>query len=177
MAFPLISSASSPITQGAAPTSWRAFCATSAQRVRHRQSTTFAPGSAAGPSRSLVPPGDMAHVRRALANALYTRVLPNALTVFLNDLSARRMLSRHGECSHGTANTLTAPRKLPRTLPRMLPRTLPRGLPRVLPEHSPMLTELRHSSYPLKDRKAAPVPQKISNVGILNAAVRSVAGY
>ncbi|RPB07332.1 hypothetical protein P167DRAFT_549826, partial [Morchella conica CCBAS932] len=45
----LDTSASSPITQGAAPTSWRAFCATSAQRVRHRQSTTFAPGSAAGP--------------------------------------------------------------------------------------------------------------------------------
>ncbi|RPB07242.1 hypothetical protein P167DRAFT_579439 [Morchella conica CCBAS932] len=63
-------SASSPITQGAAPTSWRAFCATSAQRVRHRQSTTFAPGSAAGPSHSLGQPGDMAHVRRALANAL-----------------------------------------------------------------------------------------------------------
>ncbi|KAH8144499.1 uncharacterized protein LAJ45_11474 [Morchella importuna] len=63
-------SASSPITQGAAPTSWWAFCATSAQRVRHRQSTTFAPGSAAGPSNSLGPPGDMAHVRRALANAL-----------------------------------------------------------------------------------------------------------
>ncbi|KAH8144913.1 uncharacterized protein LAJ45_11034 [Morchella importuna] len=61
---------SSPITQGAAPTSWRAFCATSAQRVRHRQSTTFAPGSAVGPSHSLGPPGDMAHVRRALANAL-----------------------------------------------------------------------------------------------------------
>ncbi|RPB07061.1 hypothetical protein P167DRAFT_579715 [Morchella conica CCBAS932] len=63
-------SASSPIIQDAAPTSWRAFCATSAQRVRHRQSTTFAPGSAAGPSHSLGPPGDMAHVRRALANAL-----------------------------------------------------------------------------------------------------------
>ncbi|RPB15994.1 hypothetical protein P167DRAFT_570716 [Morchella conica CCBAS932] len=104
------------------------------------------------------------------------------------------MLSRHDECSHGTANALTAPRMLPRMLPQTLPRTLPRGLPRVLPEHSPMLTELRHSSYPLKvrqpsfgllwidtpsskDRKAAPVPQKISKVGILNAAVRSVAGY
>ncbi|KAH8144257.1 uncharacterized protein LAJ45_11770 [Morchella importuna] len=36
----------------------------------HRQTTTFAPGSAAGPSHSLGPPGDMAHVRRALANAL-----------------------------------------------------------------------------------------------------------
>ncbi|KAH8150749.1 uncharacterized protein LAJ45_05445 [Morchella importuna] len=57
-------------TSGAAPTSWRAFCATSAQRVRHRQSTTLAPGSAAGPSHSLGPPGDMAHVRRALANPL-----------------------------------------------------------------------------------------------------------
>ncbi|RPB06846.1 hypothetical protein P167DRAFT_579947 [Morchella conica CCBAS932] len=104
------------------------------------------------------------------------------------------MFSRYDECSHRTANALTAPRLFPRMLPRTLPRTLPRGLLRVLPEHSLMLTELRHSSYPLKvrqpsfgllwidtpsskDRKAAPVPQKISNVGILNAAVRSVAGY
>ncbi|RPB07350.1 hypothetical protein P167DRAFT_579372 [Morchella conica CCBAS932] len=68
--FQKLTSASSPITQGAAPTSWRAFCATSAQRVQHRQSKTLAPGSAAGPSHSLGPLGDMAHVRRALANAL-----------------------------------------------------------------------------------------------------------
>ncbi|KAH8149077.1 uncharacterized protein LAJ45_06616 [Morchella importuna] len=109
-------------------------------------------------------------------------------------LTARRMLSRHSRMLRD------APAMLPRMLPRMrmLPRTLPtnvsEGSREVLPEHSPMLTELRHSSYPLKvrqpsfgllwidtpsskDRKAAPVPQKISNVGILNAAVRSVAGY
>jgi hypothetical protein len=85
----------------------------------------------------------MAHVRRALTNALLawattrlppppemlgwshsaysnygtfdsfdyvsstTRALPNALTVFLNALTARRMLSCHGEYSHGTENAPT----------------------------------------------------------------------
>jgi hypothetical protein len=113
------------------------------------------------------------------------------------------------ECSHSTANLLTALRMPTRMLPRMLPRMLRRMLLRmlrrmptrmitqmllrVLPEHLPMPTELRHSSYPLKvrqpllcplcidtpsskDRKI-PVPQMISKVGILDAAVRSVAGY
>jgi hypothetical protein len=32
------------------------------------------------------------------------RALPNALTVFLNALTARRMLSQHGKFSHVTAN-------------------------------------------------------------------------
>jgi hypothetical protein len=39
-----------------------------------------------------------------------TRALPNALTVFLNVLMARRILSRYGEFSHGTVN---APANVP----------------------------------------------------------------
>jgi hypothetical protein len=39
-----------------------------------------------------------------------TRALPNALTVFLNALIARRILSLYGELSHGTVN---APANVP----------------------------------------------------------------
>jgi hypothetical protein len=133
-------SASSGITQGAAPSSWRVFCAPSTYHVWYRQCTPLAPGSAPAVPNLPAPPGDMYHIRRSLANALLawaamrlppppetlgwsdpanciygtfasfdyvsstTRAILNALTVFFNALTVRRMLSWHGEFSHATAN-------------------------------------------------------------------------
>jgi hypothetical protein len=68
--YTLHTSASSGITQGGAPSSWRAFLAPSAYRVWHRQCTPLVTGSAPGVPNLPTPPGDMAHIRRALANAL-----------------------------------------------------------------------------------------------------------
>ncbi|KAH8153127.1 uncharacterized protein LAJ45_02714 [Morchella importuna] len=107
------------------------------------------------------------------------------------------MLSRHDECSHGTANALTAPRMLHGTanVPANAPANAPANTPaRASASASRALTNAhRPEAFVIptqgeatligllwidtpssKDRKAAPVPQKISNVGILNAAVRSV---
>ncbi|KAH0607865.1 uncharacterized protein H6S33_001917 [Morchella sextelata] len=64
------SSASSHITQGAAPSSWWAFRTPSAYRIWHHQSTPLTCGFAPGAPNLPAPPGDMAHVRKALTNAL-----------------------------------------------------------------------------------------------------------
>jgi hypothetical protein len=63
-------SASLRITQGAAPSPWQAFRTPSIYCIWHHQCIPLAPGSALGVPNLPAPPEDMAHVRRALANAL-----------------------------------------------------------------------------------------------------------